>query len=57
MIKFFEEMFSKPTVMWNFWEELVFMILIFGGLLLIAGVMCVVGDVIDRIRNRKSRRD
>lgn len=57
MIKFFEEMFSKPTVLWNFWEEMIFMVLIFGGLLLIVGVMYVVGEIIDRIKKRKSRSD
>ena len=56
MIKFFEEMFNKPTVMWNFWEELVFMVLIFGVSFLVFCVMCVVGEITDKIKKRKLRR-
>lgn len=53
MINFLKNMFTKPTVMWNVLEELVFVCLFFGVLIVGAVVVYLITSLIQKIRRGK----
>ncbi len=52
MIEFLKTMFNKPTVLWNFWEELVFMFLC----LIVIGIVIFGWYLIAIIKDKRKKR-
>lgn len=53
MINFLKQMFTKPTVMWTVLEELVFIGLFFGVLIVGAVIVYLIALLIQKIRRGK----